>query len=64
MDSTSSDVEVNKRRNHATSDNFAKINHTCSARYGNLIQQGTSRFPIILESLQSKDCHMYKYSHS
>ncbi|KAB2597475.1 aldehyde dehydrogenase family 2 member C4-like [Pyrus ussuriensis x Pyrus communis] len=62
-DSTASAAKINKRRSDATiilfwnqwakSNDFDEIDHAYSARYGNLIQQGISRFPII-GILQSK----------
>ncbi|TQD82260.1 hypothetical protein C1H46_032192 [Malus baccata] len=65
MDSTTSIAELTKQIDEATiilfqnqwvkSVNFAEINHACSARFENLIQQGINMFPIILESLQSED---------
>ncbi|KAB2635899.1 hypothetical protein D8674_026433 [Pyrus ussuriensis x Pyrus communis] len=53
MDSTTTVAKLTKR--NSDSNDFAEIDHACSARYENLIQQGINRFLIILESLQSKD---------
>ncbi|KAB2605890.1 hypothetical protein D8674_005607 [Pyrus ussuriensis x Pyrus communis] len=65
MDSTTLIVELTKQIDEATiilfqnqwakSVDFTEINHACFARFRNLIQQGINMFPIILESLQSKD---------
>lgn len=59
MDLTSADKEINKQSSSATShpvlkswaksDDYAEIDYAYSAIYGNLIQQGINRLPIILE---------------